>query len=90
MSGPSLYALAGYAGMVTILAAFFLLQTGRLRSEGVSYQLMNFLGAGGVLVSLMESFNMPVALLEGAWMAISLYGIVRALRARGGTGRPAA
>jgi len=76
------YDLVGLAGTLTILVAYFLLQSGRLQGNGLGYQLLNLFGAGGILVSLLGGFNLSVFLLEAAWMAVSLYGIVRTLRAR--------
>lgn len=76
------YDLVGLLGTVIILAGFFLLQAGRLAGTGLIYQLINLFGAAGILVSLIGKFNLPVFLLEAAWMAVSLYGIVRSLRLR--------
>lgn len=76
------YDWIGLAGALAVLLAFFLLQAGRLAGHGLRYQLLNLLGAGGVLVSLAGGFNLSVFLLEAAWLAISGYGIVRSLRAR--------
>ncbi|MEO5628233.1 MAG: hypothetical protein ABIQ62_00520 [Thermomonas sp.] len=76
------YDLVGLLGTVIILAGFFLLQAGRVAGTGLVYQLINLFGAAGILVSLIGSFNLPVFLLEAAWMAVSLYGIVRSLRKR--------
>jgi len=67
---------------VTILLGFFLLQAGRLAGTGLVYQLLNLFGAAGILVSLMGKFNLSVFLLEAAWMAVSLYGIVRSIKAK--------
>ena len=87
MAGEALAALAWYdvvglAGTLAILAAFFLLQAGRLAGNSLRYQLLNLFGAAGILVSLLGSFNLSVFLLEVAWVGVSLYGIVRTLRAR--------
>jgi hypothetical protein len=76
------YDLVGLAGTLAILLAFFLLQAGRLGGTNLRYQLLNLVGAAGVLVSLWEAFNLSVFLLELAWVAVSLYGIVRSIRAR--------
>ncbi|MFZ5657907.1 MAG: CBU_0592 family membrane protein [Pseudomonadota bacterium] len=76
------YDLVGLAGTLAILLAFLLLQAGRLAGDGLRYQLLNLFGAAGVLVSLWGSFNLSVFLLELAWIAVSLYGITRSLRAR--------
>ena len=80
------YDWVGIAGTLMVLAAFFLLQAGRLSGTGLVYQLLNLFGAGGVLVSLIGQFNVSVFLLEAVWVAISAYGIVRTLKAR--PGRP--
>lgn len=76
------YDWVGFAGTFMILAAFFLLQAGRLQGRGLAYQLLNLLGAGGVLVSLWGKFNAPVFVLELAWMLISVYGIVHSAKSR--------
>ena len=70
----------GIAGTLMVLAAFFLLQAGRLTGTGLVYQLLNLFGAGGVLVSLIGQFNVSVFLLEAVWVAISAYGIVRSMK----------
>lgn len=72
----------GIAGTLMVLGAFFLLQAGRLSGSSLVYQLLNLVGAGGVLVSLLGTFNVAVFLLEGAWVAISVYGIARSLKLR--------
>ncbi len=82
------YDWVGFAGTFMILAAFFLLQAGRLQGRGLAYQLLNLLGAGGVLVSLWGKFNAPVFVLELAWMLISVYGIARSAKSRGTSKAP--
>jgi hypothetical protein len=76
------YDWTGIAGTLMVLAAFYLLQAGRVPGTGLVYQLLNLFGAGGVLVSLWGKFNVSVFVLELAWMLVSLYGIVRSLRLR--------
>ncbi len=76
------YDWVGLLGTAMILAGFALLQAGRVSGTGLPYQLLNLFGAGGVLVSLLGTFNLSVFLLEVAWVGVSLYGIARSLRAR--------
>ena len=72
------YDWAGYAGVLLILLAYFLLQAHKLHGNRLAYQLMNILGAFGVLLSLVfGSFNWSAFLLEVAWIAIGIYGIAR-------------
>ena len=76
------YDWVGIAGTLMVLAAFFLLQAGRVSGTGIAYQLLNLFGAGGVLLSLLGTFNVSVFLLEFTWVLISGYGIVRSFRSR--------
>jgi hypothetical protein len=76
------YDWVGIAGTLAVLVAFFLLQAGKLSGTGIVYQLLNLFGAGGVLLSLLGTFNVSVFLLEFTWVLISGYGIVRSLKSR--------
>jgi paired small multidrug resistance pump len=76
------YDLVGLLGTLLVVGSYFLLQSGRLSGTGLPYQLINIAGSSGILVSLFGGFNLSVALLQFTWIAISLYGIVRGLRAR--------
>ena len=74
---------AGFTGVVLVLLAYLLLQMRKLHGNGWIYQLMNVLGALGVLLSLLFGrFNLPAFLLEAAWLAISVFGMVVARRTR--------
>jgi paired small multidrug resistance pump len=67
---------SGLIGVALVLFGFFLLQAHKLHGNGLTYQLMNAVGALGVLLSLVFcKFNLPAFLLEGAWLLISIYGI---------------
>ena len=77
------YDWIGIAGTAMVLVGFLLLQAGRISGTTILYQLINLFGSGGVLVSLLGKFNMSVFVLELTWMLISVYGIVRSLKARG-------
>lgn len=73
--------IVGLFGMIVTLLAYFLLQAQKLHGNGLIYQLMNAVGALGVALSLLfGKFNLPAFLLEAAWLAISIYGIVVARR----------
>lgn len=76
------YDWVGMLGTVMILGGFALLQSGRLSGTGLVYQLLNLFGAAAILVSLLGTFNLSVFLLEAAWIAVSLYGIARSLKAK--------
>ncbi len=75
------YDWAGYVGVLLVLLAYFLLQARKLHGNRLAYQLMNILGAFGVLLSLaFGSFNWSAFLLEVAWIAIGIYGIARGVQ----------
>ena len=78
--------IAGMVGMLLTLLAYFLLQAQKLHGNGLVYQLMNAVGALGVALSLLfgqfTSSSLPALVLEVAWLAISVYGIVVARRLR--------
>lgn len=68
--------VVGLLGMLVTLLAYFLLQARRLGGNGLVYQLMNAVGSAAIIVSLVYAFNLPAMILEIAWLAISVYGIV--------------
>ena len=69
----------GLAGAALIVVAYFLLQSGRLESQSLSYSIVNGLGASGILYSLFFEFNLSAFVIESFWLAISLYGVLRTL-----------
>jgi len=67
----------GFAGMVFIVLAYFLLQTGRDDIVSFRYQLLNLIGAVLLIVSLMVHFNLGSMLIEIFWIAITLYAMIK-------------
>lgn len=74
--------IAGLAGSGCILAAYGLLQAGRLNRDHLRYSLVNALGAALILVSLVYAYNLPSVVIESAWLLISLAGMARWFRRR--------
>ena len=72
-----LFTLAGMAGTVLFLAAYFANQQGWLMAEDWRYPLANLVAAILILVSLITAWNLPAAVIEVAWAAISLYGLIK-------------
>lgn len=73
------YDVIGTVGVGTIIFTYVLLQTGRLRSEQLSYSVLNAAGAALILISLYFEFNLPSVVVEFFWLMISVYGIGRYL-----------
>jgi hypothetical protein len=73
----------GIAGTALVVLAYFLTQARWLDATRPAFPLMNLAGSLLICVSLWFSFNLASALMEGFWIAISLFGIVQAMRRRG-------
>lgn len=72
----------GWSAAATMLAAYFLLTSGRLDSRSGIYQWMNVLSGAGFIVNSGFNGAYPSAFLNVIWMAIGLYGVVSGVRAR--------
>ena len=71
------YDLVGSFGVAVIILTYILLQTERIRSESLLYSVLNGLGAGLIVFSLVYSFNFSAFVVESLWVLISLYGIAK-------------
>ncbi len=74
--------LAGFVGVLLILAAYAGVQFRRLDPMGVAAQLLNLIGAGLILASLTRAFNLAAFAMEAAWAALAAFGLVRRLLRR--------
>lgn len=72
----------GTLGGLSIVGAYLGLQLERLDSRSLAYSLLNALGAGMILFSLVFDFNLGATLVEAFWLLVSLFGIAKALRRR--------
>ena len=73
--------IIGTVGVGFIVVMYFLLQTGRMASDNPHFSIWNAVGAALILISLAYEFNLSAVLMEGFWLLLSLYGLVRAKRA---------
>ena len=69
------YDILGTAGVAIIIITYVLLQLERVRSNQLSYSLLNAVGAALILISLYYDFNFPSFIVESFWLIISLFGI---------------
>ena len=81
------YDFVGLAGVGFVLGSFLLLQAGKLASDSLGYQLANLFGAIFILVSIFgpgPDFRdvISMTIMQVAWMAISLFGLWRGIKAR--------
>lgn len=75
----------GIGGVLLVLVAYALLQSGRLQPRDAAYSWLNLAGSLAILVSLYYAFNLSSFVIQVAWIAISIFGLVRAARARADT-----
>lgn len=67
----------GLIASVALLAAFAMLNLGKLTPDHYSYQLLNFVGAGFLAASAASPFNAGVFWTELIWSLLGLYGVIK-------------
>ena len=74
--------IIGYVGMILILGAFFLVSSGRLKSNSFGFQGINLIGA--ILLSVYSVFRAvwPSFVLNGVWSLIALVALIRIVGGR--------
>jgi multidrug transporter EmrE-like cation transporter len=72
--------LIGNIGVVILIITFLMLQLNKLPSDGLTYSLLNAIGASLIVVSLFFDFNLSALLMEVFWVLISFVGIYRYFR----------
>jgi hypothetical protein len=72
--------LIGNIGVVVLIVTYLMLQLNKLSSDGLSYSVLNAVGASLIVVSLLYNFNLSALLAELFWVLISLVGIYRYFR----------
>jgi len=75
--------LVGLVGVSFVVGTYFLSQIGRMEVTRPLYPALNGLGALFILFSLYHTFNAASFVIEMFWLAISVVGLVRALRGKG-------
>jgi hypothetical protein len=73
---------AGLLGVVLMLGAYAAAQARWLDPLKPRALLMNLVGAGLVLVSMIRAFNLAAFVMESAWAIVALYGLIRFALAR--------
>lgn len=70
---------AGYAGAAALLLAYGLVSTGRLDGRSTRFQLLNLVGAVGLLVNGIWHGAWPSVALNAVWVAIGATGVVQVI-----------
>lgn len=69
--------IIGTVGVILTLLSYFLLQTSRLKIEGITYSAANAIGSVMILYSLYYEANFSAILMESIWLIISVYGMIK-------------
>ncbi|QJC22492.1 CBU_0592 family membrane protein [Arcanobacterium buesumense] len=72
----------GLIAPIALLAAFGLLNAGKLTPDHYAYQWMNVIGAAALTYTVIDPFNPGVFVTEVLWTLIGVYGVVKIYRAR--------
>ena len=75
MESPSLMQAFGLIGVVGYIGCFASLQLGLIDGNGRFFAMMSVINASLVLVSLMEQFNLPAAIIQISWITFGLIGL---------------
>jgi hypothetical protein len=78
----------GMLGTLLVLVAYYLMQLEYADPRGLAYNMINFLGAVFLLVSLYFNFNLASVVMEVFWIGASLIGLWKYWRRHGATRQP--
>ena len=78
---PFVADLIGFVGSFFIVAAFAYSNL-TTQINALWFNVSNFVGAALLTVSLTVNYNLPTMVLEIVWMAIAIFGILKALKTR--------
>ena len=68
--------IAGMAGFVVYVCNYFALSSGYFHADQRRYFVFNLCAASLVLIGLAGAFNLPAALIQGFWIALSAFAIL--------------
>ncbi|MGV6820911.1 MAG: CBU_0592 family membrane protein [Parvularcula sp.] len=72
----------GFLGVALLIGTYAGLQVGKLSADRPAYSALNGIAALLIGYSLLFTFNAASMVIEVFWFGISLYGFIRALRAK--------
>ena len=70
--------VVGWIGMACLIGAYVLVTLGRITGPGLTFQLMNLVGGGFLMVNSAYYGAWPSAALNVVWVVIGTVGLVRA------------
>jgi len=70
----------GWAGTALVLAAYLLITSRKVGGESRIYQIMNLVGAVGLIINGYVNRAFPSAGLNFVWSLIAIYGLTRGFK----------
>jgi hypothetical protein len=67
----------GWIGAASLLSAYALVSSGRLEGSGLGFQLLNLVGAVGLLVNGVYHGAWPSAGLNTVWLVVGVVALTR-------------
>jgi hypothetical protein len=74
--------IIGYAGMVLILLAFYLISAGKVEGNSRAYQVINLFGGVGILINAYYFNAMPSVVLNAIWIVIAGVALAKTFSGR--------
>ncbi len=71
--------IIGWSGVLMILSAYILLSVGLLSSTNVYYQILNLLGAGGIVYHSLVKKDYEPMVLNIIWALVAVLAIIKIL-----------
>ena len=69
--------IIGWAGMVLIVSAYFLVSTNKISSSNRNYQILNFFGAIFVGINVFYQSAWPAFTLQVVWALIAIFSLFK-------------
>ncbi|WAL82829.1 hypothetical protein OYT13_24365 [Pandoraea sp. XJJ-1] len=82
MTTAAMADVVGVAGALLVVVAYFLNLRGTLTTNDYRYSVLNLCGSAMIVYSLAYNPNPASLLIEAFWVSISLYGLLKSLKAR--------
>jgi hypothetical protein len=79
-----IYLIVGWIGTIAYLLGYLLLSTNKLRSDQVSYHVLNIIGSIGLTANAVYYTDLPNIVVNVVWGIIAAGAIIVLLRKRSG------
>lgn len=77
-----IYQIVGWAGMISMIFAYFLLSAKKMKSNSLSYNLLNLFGGVGLLISSFNAKLWPIVALNVFWSGIAISSIIKIIKTK--------